>query len=136
MQLWANKEREIAGLQLTALSGQPTLSALLGAAPRIDLEWKIVEHELDEESLCRLRNFRKVGDIQTRQHLKPCNNSYIISIDNYNLSRIRNEWLVLVLHTGGWTSMNHDFIENLFLGSLGLQMSFKTPKGCRHFLSD
>lgn len=27
---------------------------------RIDLEWKIVEHELDEESLCRLRNFRKV----------------------------------------------------------------------------
>ena len=56
-----NKEREIAGLQLPALSGQPTLSALLGAAPRIDLEWKIVEHELDEESLCRLRNLPEGG---------------------------------------------------------------------------
>ena len=40
-----------------------------GAAPRIDLEWKIVEHELDEESLCRLRNFRKVGTFKFGKYI-------------------------------------------------------------------
>lgn len=30
-----------------------------GAVLRIDLEWKIVEHELDSDSLFRVRNFRK-----------------------------------------------------------------------------
>lgn len=38
---------------------QPWVWAPKSDENEIDLEWKIVEHELDEESLCRLRNFRK-----------------------------------------------------------------------------
>lgn len=45
----------------------PTWCAML----RIDLEWKIVEHELDSDSLFRVRNFRKALGSSQGEFLDP-----------------------------------------------------------------